>query len=407
MFLHLRLWYGRRRLYSRFQIMSTRNGPRKRQKRVLVALGWYDYRLHRGIERYALEHRWHLSATLARDQLLPWGWRGDGILAWLGIDDDLARFVVQAGVPTVDFSFRRPELKFPRVLEDHAHAAQLVADHFVLRGFTHFFFYSNTGNWTYQERGRAFIEALKRYHHDCTWLRWQQPTADRSDRPHWVRLQHWLASELKGAPKPVAVFAANDSQALEVLDACELARLEVPEEVAIVGAENYLLAPEALPTPVSSVDTNLETMGYRGAQVLDEVMSGKRPPEEPIRVPAASLIVRKSSDILAVNHKGLASSLRFIQERLHEPIGVEDLVRVAAMSRRALHKAFLEHLGRTPGQEIQRERIERAKRLLATSDHKLEVIATMCGYQGANSFCVAFSRLAGMTPDQYRKSILR
>lgn len=76
------------------------------------------------------------------------------------------------------------------------------------------------------------------------------------------------------------------------------------------------------------------------------------------------------------------------------------------MSRRALHKAFLEHLGRTPGQEIQRARVERAKRLLATTDHKLAVIATMCGYEGSNSFGVAFHRLTSLTPDGYRKSIV-
>jgi LacI family transcriptional regulator len=387
--------------------MSISRRSRKNRKRVLIALGWYDYRLHRGIERYALEHDWQLSASLARDQALPWGWKGDGILAWLGVDDDLAGFVVQAKTPTVDFSFRRPHLKFPRVLEDHAHAAQLVADHFLSRGFTHFIFYSNTGNWTYQERGTAFVALLKRAGHDCVWLRWQRPPTDHAGRTEWSSLRHWLASRLKEAPKPVAVFAANDQHALEVLDACELADLAVPEDVALVGAENYLLAPEALHTPISSVDTNLETMGYTGAELLDRVMRGEKPPSEPIRVPAASLVVRKSSDILAVNHKGIASSLRLIHERLHEPISVEDLVRVAAMSRRALHKAFLENLGRTPGQEIQRARIERAKRLLATTDHKLEVVATMCGYQGANSFCVAFARLAGMTPDHYRKSILR
>ena len=66
---------------------------KKHQKRVLVALGWYDYRLHRGIERYALEHGWNLSANLAREKVIPWGWEGDGILAWLGAGDDLAEFV--------------------------------------------------------------------------------------------------------------------------------------------------------------------------------------------------------------------------------------------------------------------------------------------------------------------------
>jgi LacI family transcriptional regulator, galactose operon repressor len=380
---------------------------RKTHKRILVALGWYDYRIHRGIERFALEQHWHLSTGLERDHVIPWGWRGDGILAWLGVDDELARFVANAKKPTVDFSFRRPELKFPRVLEDHAHAAHLVADHFLARGFGHFIFYSSTGNWTYKERGQGFTEALQRAGRDCGWLRWHRSPAFRSGREQLERRRRWLAAELKRAPKPLAVFAANDEHALEVLDACEDTRLAVPEEVAIVGAENFLLAADALRTPISSVDTNLETMGYRGAQLLDDLMRGKPAPPAPIRVPAAGLVVRKSSDILAVNHKGVAASLRFMLEHIHEPINVEDLVRVAAMSRRALHQAFLDRLSRTPGQELQRIRIERAKQLLSSTQHKLDVVGNMCGYEGANSFCVAFSRLTGMTPNEYRKSVIR
>jgi LacI family transcriptional regulator len=77
-------------------------------------------------------------------------------------------------------------------------------------------------------------------------------------------------------------------------------------------------------------------------------------------------------------------------------------VGAAAMSRRGLHKAFMEHLGRTPGQELQRVRIERAKRLLRESGHKLEVLSNMCGYQSANSFCIAFKQATGMSPKQYR-----
>jgi hypothetical protein len=37
---------------------------RKFSRRVLLVLGWYDYRLHRGIERYAQEHGWQLSEDL-------------------------------------------------------------------------------------------------------------------------------------------------------------------------------------------------------------------------------------------------------------------------------------------------------------------------------------------------------
>jgi LacI family transcriptional regulator len=377
----------------------------KTQKRVLVALGWYDYRLHRGIEKFAQEHNWHLSANLTREKVIPWGWEGDGILAWLGAGDDLAEFVVDARKPTVDFSFRRRHLKFARVLEDHHHAAQIVAEHFLSRGFGNFMFYSDTDNWSYEERGVGFIDALKRSGHACTWWRWHRSPDYRNDREQWKRKRKWLIAQLKPATSPLAVFAANDELALEVLESCENAGLNVPEQVAVVGAENYLLAPDAMHTPVSSVDTNLEMLGYTGAAILEDLMNGKSAPEEPIRVPAVGIVTRKSSDLLAVKHKGVANSLRFIWEHASQPISVKDLVGVAAMSRRGLHKAFLDNVGRTPGQELQRVRIERAKRLLADSSHKLEVLANMCGYQSANSFCVAFKQATGQSPKQFRDSL--
>ena len=337
----------------------------RRRKRVLVALGWYDYRVHRGIERYAQEHDWHLSANVAREKIIPWGWDGDGILAWLGAGDDLAEFVTHAKKPTVDLSFRRPHLAFPRVLEDHNHAARLAAEHFLSRGFRNFLFYSDAENWSYEERGQGFVTALQEAGHNCEWIRWHKSPAYRVDREQWSRKRSWIAAQMRRATKPLAVFAANDEQALDVLECCQAAGITVPEQVAIVGAENYLLAPDAMLTPISSVDTNLEQLGYTGAALLDKLMHGGEPPENAIRVPAAGLITRKSSDLLAVNHKGVANSLRFIWEHCHEPISVKDLVGVAAMSRRGLHKAFLENLGRTPGQELQRMRIERAKRLLS------------------------------------------
>jgi LacI family transcriptional regulator len=373
----------------------------KRQYRVLVALGWYDYRLHRGIEKYALEHGWHLFAGLTRERVIPWGWKGDGILAWLGAGDDLAEFVTNAKTPTVDLSNRRPHLKFPRVLEDHADAARLVSDHFVSHGISNFAFYSDTDNWSYEGRGEGFVSALKVAGYDCKWLRWHKSPAF-SARVQWDKKRAWLASQIKQLPKPLGVFAANDDQAVEILEACESVKIAVPEQVSIVGAEDYLLAPNAMRTPISSVDTNLEVLGYRGAELLDQLMNGGSVPSKPIRIPAAGMITRKSSDLLAVNHPGVARSLRFIWDRSHEPINVNDLVAVAAMSRRGLHKAFLDHVGRTPGQEIQRVRLERAKRLLSETRLKIEAVAPMCGYQSANSFCVAFKQATGQSPKKFR-----
>jgi len=378
---------------------------RSKQRRVLIALGWYDYRLHRGIAKFAQERRWYLSANLAREKVIPWGWKGDGVLAWLGAGDDLADFVSALDMPTVDFSFRRPQLSFPRVLEDHAHAAQLVADHFLRRGFAQFAFYSDANNWSYEERGAAFCDIIRKAGRECTWLKWHESPAFCTGAKEWIQKRRWLAAQLKKASKPLAVFAANDDQAVDVLESCEAAGVIVPDEVALIGAENNLLAPDVMSTPITSVDTNLQMLGYAGAELLEKLMSGQPPPTQPLRVPAVGLVLRKSSDIFAVKHPAVARCLRFILNHAHEPIGVKDLVRVGNMSCRGLHKAFREHVDRTPGQEIHRVRIETAKKLLVETDNKIETLARMCGYQSANSFCVSFKQTTGFSPTQYRRSL--
>jgi LacI family transcriptional regulator len=376
-----------------------------KKKKVLLALGWYAPLVHRGIEEYASEHAWHLSPIYAREKVVPWGWEGDGILAWLGSGDELAQFVTQARKPTVDFSWHRPQLRFPRVLMDYAAGSKLVAEHFLTRGFRHFLYYSDRDNWGLEERGKGFIAALEEAGYRCDWLRWHKTPYFDSQRDQWTRKRQWLQAYLKKAPTPLAVFAGNDELALEILEACETAGLAVPESIAIVGADNLLLAPDSMSTPISTVDPNHELMGYTGAKLLDKLMKGRAAPAKPIRIPPGELIVRRSSDLLAINHKGLSNSLRYMMEHCHEPITVEDVVAVAAMSRRGLHKAFLQHLGRTPGNQLLSIRMERAKRLLLESPHKVEVIANMCGFTSPNGFSVAFKHATRLSPSEFRESL--
>ncbi len=102
-----------------------------------------------GIAAFATQHRWHLSAhSIIHEKVIPWGWEGDGVLAWLASGDDLAHFVASVKKPTVDFSLRRPHLPFAHVVQDHAKTGQLVAEHFVARGLRRFCFYSDSENWS-------------------------------------------------------------------------------------------------------------------------------------------------------------------------------------------------------------------------------------------------------------------
>jgi LacI family transcriptional regulator len=376
----------------------------KRPRNVLLALGWYDHRLLQGIATYASEHRWHLAShSIIHEKVIPWGWDGDGILAWLGAGDDLADFVLKADKPTVDFSLRRRGTPFAHVVQDHAKTGELAAEHFIERGMGHFCFFSDTENWSQVERGQAFMETLKRRGLPCEHLRWTNSGKKADARDEWQRRRAWLMTRLKAAPKPLAIFAANGTLAVEVREICEEAGLHVPTQVAIVGIDDYLLSVGAIKKYVSGVDTNLEEQGYRGAELLDRLMSGETMPPEPIRIQPAGVITRMSSDILATGHEGVVRALHHITDHFAGPLGVKELAAIAHMSERGLRQAFVKHVGCTPGDRLRTVRIDSAKRLLAGSSEKIEAIAHRCGYPNLNSFFAAFRRSENMTPAEYRR----
>ena len=374
------------------------------QRNVLVALGWYDHRLLQGIATYATQHRWHLAAhSIIHEKVIPWGWQGDGVLAWLAAGDDLAEFVVSVKRPTVDFSMRRPQLPFAHVVQDHAQTGRLVAEDFLTRGFSNFLFYSDLDNWSQEQRGEGFVKVLREAGRACPWLRWHNAKENKQGRGEWSKRREWLLAQLQRAPKPIAIFVANGTLAVEVQELCDQAGIAVPREIAIVGVEDYLLSVGGAHRSISGVDTNLEEQGYQGAAVLDRMMRGGKVPRAPVRIAPAQIITRKSSDILAVRHPGIARALHFIAEHFAGAISVEDVAKAAGMSVRGLHQAFGEHVACTPGDKIRQVRLDFAKKLLATSEGKIESIAHRSGYPNINSFFIAFRKAENTTPAAFRK----
>jgi hypothetical protein len=77
-----------------------------------------------------------------------------------------------------------------------------------------------------------------------------------------------IARWLKGLPKPVGVFACYDGRALQVLEACQLLGLHVPDQVAVLGVDNDELVCELANPPLSSVQPNARRSGYEAAALL-------------------------------------------------------------------------------------------------------------------------------------------
>jgi LacI family transcriptional regulator len=172
----------------------------------------------------------------------------------------------------------------------------------------------------------------------------------------------------------------------------------------VVGSDNDPLLCELGPVPLSSVDNRKRDQGFRAAKLLDQLISGAAIPTRPIRVPSGPVIVRHSSEVLAVSDPDLSKALKYIAEHYsRQSISVQEVVRHVDITRRRLYSLFEQHLGRPIHAEILRRRLDLARRLLLTTRQKLYWIARACGFQGAQQFTRVFTRELGIPPSRYRQ----
>lgn len=369
---------------------------------MLLALGYYEHRMHLGVARYAREAGWILDSTMAHYGRTPDCRQCDGVLALLLPERrDLADTLKRMQVPVVDLAADVADVATARVLLDNVRIGRMAAEHFLQRGFRNLTFCKCTGYTDVRGRQEGFASAMAGAGLDYRLLDWYE-AARRRPR---LDLIDWLAKRLREYSKPLGVVAQSDHRAVKVINACEQAGLAVPEQVAVVGIDNEEHTCELAPVPITSVDSNREEYAYRGAQLLDRLMQGEAPPAEPVLVAPRGLVVRRSSDILAVEDPQVAKALSFIWRHYHDRISVDDVVAVTALSRCRLYEGFERALGRTIREEIEHKRIEHASELLAGSADKVAHIARLCGFGSGEQFCRAFARVKGVTPREFRRSV--
>jgi LacI family transcriptional regulator len=283
---------------------------------------------------------------------------------------------------------------------DNAAIGRMAAEYFLNRGYENFAFIHRWGLGVSRRRGEFFQQTIEDAGKQCEMISWLE---ERGRKPDTRDQRHeWLIRRIGKLPKPLAILASRDVEALEVLEACFSVEILVPEHVAVLGVDNSEVHCECLRVPLSSIDVNLERIGYEGAALLDRILAGEKPSKEPIYIPPAGIIERRSTDSMAVNHPGVAAALNFIYRNSHRPISMRDVFRAVAMSRSGLEKAFREHFVRAPMEELRRVRIERAKRMLLDTDDKIQSIAYATGLQTPHNLCRVFREHLGITPKQFR-----
>jgi transcriptional regulator GlxA family with amidase domain len=96
-------------------------------------------------------------------------------------------------------------------------------------------------------------------------------------------------------------------------------------------------------------------------------------------------------------------ALRLIHQHACDGSTIEQILDSVHISRQTLERHFQAHLGRTPGQELVRVRLEHAKTLLAMTHHPVKRIAQMVGFRQAANFSIFFRAQTGLSPTTFRQ----
>jgi LacI family transcriptional regulator len=139
--------------------------------------------------------------------------------------------------------------------------------------------------------------------------------------------------------------------------------------------------------------------------LLERMLAGEPAPAAPVLVKPCKVVARRSTDALALADSGLRRAVRCIRERATTGLGVTEVARAAALSRRELERRYLAAFGRSPGQAILGHRIEAVKSMLTESDLPLYRIAEQTGFAHPEYLNVAFKRHTGQTPGSYRRQM--
>lgn len=317
-----------------------------------------------------------------------------------GITDE----IIARQIPTVLIGGRAAPPHTVCVGVDNEQVGALAARHLLGRALRHFAFVGKPYPFS-ELRQQGFAQALAAAGCHCAGAHIERGQTLEHYIEDWLHTDGALEAWLRGLPKPVGIFAAHDTTGWHVLQMCHAAGLRVPDEVAVVAANNDELTCGLAHPPLSSVSIPWDKIGGEVALAVTRLVA-RRPRRGDavphVRVPPDGVVVRQSSNVMAVAQPMLAQALAFIQQHALSPLTVKDLLQHVPTSRRKLEQLFRKHLRRSPKAEITRVRIEHAKNLLARTDLFIPRVAEGCGYVYPARFSTAFKQVAGLTPTAYR-----
>jgi len=274
-------------------------------------------------------------------------WQGDGVIA--NFDDPaVAEALSRCSVPVVAIggSYADPSnypAGVPYVATDNIKLIELAHQHLIDVGLQRFAMFSvpaTAENRWAQERENAFRNLMQGDRLEAEIFRGCETSVHSWDEA--VRGQiDWL----RRLPKPVGIIAVTDARARQLIQACIIANIEVPEQVAIIGIDNDPLVRRLTRIPLSSVIQGAQDIGRAAARLMGQMLHGVCPPQTPIVVPPAGINVHASSQYQLIKHPNVMRARHFIRQYACQGIRTKQVAQYVGVSRSTLDAVFRQELG--------------------------------------------------------------
>lgn len=359
-----------------------------------------------GVQEIADKAGCHVQAldalpTRAEFRALLDFWSPAGAIVECGGDYSDVDARLFAGVPTVFFNHTPatlPDGAFA-VFHDQAATAELAAKELLLTGYGDFAFVPSFERRFWSDaREAGFRRALALNGKTCRVLAFggaRTPTARQR------RLREFLAA----LPKPCAVFAANDAMAAETLTAAAFAGRRVPDDLAVLGVDNYAPVCEKTRPPLTSIEPDFRRGGSLAALMLRARVRAKgayRGPHQrtfgPLRV-----VRRASTRVLFRADKTVADALDLIRNEACNGLTAREVAARFPCSRRFADVRFRRATGQSILEAIQAVRLERAQDLLRDPNQQIKAISDFCGFASPNSLRKFFRAATGRTMSDWHR----
>lgn len=366
----------------------------------------FSRRFLEGLIRYSKEYGpWifyrlpsYYKTLYGKQGIIKWAkeWNADAFIAqW---DHEGTNLLSELDIPIILQNYKSRSEFFSNLTGDYIATGRMAAQFFAKKKYKNFAFYGNKNALWSRERAEGYFSEVQKLGGNYYYFETEVLNEEDWNSGH-IELDSWLLS----LPKPIGLFACDDSFALQVSEICKITNINIPNEISLLGVDNDELICNLSDPPISSIVLNVEKGGYEAGRLIHQLIKKEKTSPFNIMVKPARIELRQSTEKYNLSNEYIAQVVDYIEKNFDSDIHIDTLTKMVPLSRRNLETKFKNELGVPIYQFLLNCRIEHYAYLLLTTDNSLLDIALECGFNDSKNISRIFKKFKNYTPLEYRQ----